>query len=91
MNKVIRMKILGRVQGVCFRNFVWEKANKLNIKGYVKNLADGSVEIIASGEEKSLDKLIKKCRQGSKLAEVENIEKAEINKAENYSDFTIKY
>ncbi|MFP3144716.1 MAG: acylphosphatase [Caldisphaera sp.] len=56
----ICLKILvdGHVQGVGFRHFIWSNAKKLNIKGYAKNLSDGRVEIIANGNNESINKLL---------------------------------
>jgi acylphosphatase len=56
----ICLKILvdGHVQGVGFSHFIGSNAKKLNIKGYAKNLSDGRVEIIANGNNESINKLL---------------------------------
>jgi len=48
----------GRVQGVNFRYYVQRKASELNLVGYVRNLPDGRVEILAQGTKEDLEKLI---------------------------------
>ena len=48
----------GEVQGVFFRATTQELANHLNLTGYVKNLLNGRVELLAEGEEKNLEKLL---------------------------------
>lgn len=58
MNKQVLIKVYGTVQGVLLRFMTRERAKELKIKGYVKNLADGSVEIVASGKDDSINKLI---------------------------------
>ena len=67
-------KIYGRVQGVGFRFFVEALANKLQIFGYAKNLADGTVEVLAQGKEKNLQILLNNLKIGPKLAKVEKID-----------------
>ena len=52
------MIVKGRVQGVNFRYYVLRKANELGVNGYVRNLKDGDVEILAQGTRDSIDKLI---------------------------------
>ncbi len=67
-------KIYGRVQGVGFRFFVEALANKLQIFGYAKNLADGTVEVLAQGKERNLQILLNNLKIGPKLAKVEKID-----------------
>lgn len=57
-----RAKIIvsGEVQSNRYRNFVRLTANDLNLKGYVKNIEDGTVEILAEGSKENLEKLVKK-------------------------------
>ncbi len=71
--KAIRIEVFGRVQGVYFRANTCQKALELGIKGYVKNQRDGSVEIIAEGEEGLLQKLVDWCHKGSVLAAVTEV------------------
>jgi acylphosphatase len=66
--------VTGRVQGVGFRNYVQKHALKLDITGYAKNLADGSVEVHAVGDAANLTKLSGYVRRGPMLAEVRTID-----------------
>jgi acylphosphatase len=68
-----RFIVRGRVQGVFFRASTREQALKLGIAGYAKNLADGSVEVLACGPGQSLDALQEWLRQGPPSARVENV------------------
>ncbi len=68
------VRVYGIVQGVGFRRFVQIHAIRLGVKGYAKNLPDGSVEVIAEGHEESLNKLLNKIREGSPLSRVEKVE-----------------
>jgi acylphosphatase len=60
----------GRVQGVWFRAGTKEQADALGLLGWVKNRADGTVEIHAEGEKTQLEKLIAWCRKGTPAADV---------------------
>jgi acylphosphatase len=70
---MIHVLISGKVQGVGFRQFIKHQANKLNILGWVKNLPDGRVEAVFTGDNSGLEKLIEICRKGPFLAEVSDI------------------
>jgi len=66
--------ISGRVQGVFFRDSTRQKANELNLKGGVRNLRDGRVEVLVSGEDTVIQSLIKWLKNGPKYAKVSTIE-----------------
>lgn len=64
----------GRVQGVWFRESTRRQAQPLGITGYAKNMADGSVQVLACGEPGALDRLAKWLAQGPPLAQVDRLE-----------------
>ncbi len=66
------IQISGKVQGVFFRAFAKQNANKLSIVGYVKNLRNGSIEIIAQGDELKIKKFLDLMRAGPMMAKVED-------------------
>ncbi|AWR94976.1 acylphosphatase [Acidianus brierleyi] len=74
MLKRMYVRIFGIVQGVGFRRYIQINAIRLGIKGYAKNLPDGSVEVVAEGYDESLNKLLDIIRKGPPLSKVENIE-----------------
>ncbi|NON61484.1 acylphosphatase [Acidianus sp. RZ1] len=74
MLKRMRVIVYGMVQGVGFRHFVQINAVRLGVKGYAKNLEDGTVEVIAEGYEESLAKLLEKIKQGPPMSEVTRTE-----------------
>lgn len=84
----LNIKIYGLVQGVFFRATAKQQADKLKIKGFAKNLPDGSVYIEAEGEENDLNYFIKWCRQGPSMAQVEKVEVSE-NPLKNFSEFVV--
>ena len=66
--------VSGQVQGVYFRAATKHIADRLDLGGYAKNLADGRVEVLAVGSKADLEKLAKFCGQGPAAARVTNIE-----------------
>ncbi len=70
----VKIKVYGIVQGVGFRYFILRHARYLGLNGYVKNLHDGSVEIVAEGDRPNVERLIELARQGPSSAHVERIE-----------------
>lgn len=67
------MRIDGRVQGVFFRASTMDQAMRLGLKGWVRNCPDGSVEVVAEGQKKSIDDLVAWCRHGPPGARVGNV------------------
>ena len=70
MVQTISITVSGIVQGVFYRQSTKEKALELGISGFVKNLPDGSVYIVATGASDQLDQLVAWCRQGPSRAKV---------------------
>jgi acylphosphatase len=83
MKKSIRLYIKGIVQGIFYRNFIKENAEKLNIKGFVRNLEDGRVEVFLEGDSDAVNKMTELCKQGPKTSKIENVE----IKEERFQDF----
>ena len=69
-----RLKIFGRVQGVCFRASTQEQAERLRVSGWVKNQEDGSVEAELHGLVDQVEALIAWCRNGPPGARVDRVE-----------------
>jgi len=67
-------RIEGRVQGVWFRESTRREAIGLGITGYAKNMADGSVQVLACGEPGALDRLKNWLKQGPPMARVDKVE-----------------
>jgi acylphosphatase len=76
MKKRVECKIIGRVQMVLFRDFTTRNARRSGLVGFVKNDPDGSVSVIAEGEEDDLRAFLKKLEKGPLLARVDRIEAA---------------
>lgn len=76
--KTLRIKIKGVVQGVFFRKFVKENAEELGVRGYVRNLEDGSIELVIEGKDEKVNELLDRCKKGPKHSEIKYIEVEEI-------------
>lgn len=69
----IHLWITGCVQGVCFRHYTQEEALSLGVVGWVRNLRDGRVEVVAEGEAGAVERLVLWCYQGPSMAHVEDV------------------
>lgn len=85
-----RYLVRGRVQGVGFRWFVEREAHILGISGWVRNNADGSVEVLAQGTSDQLSGLHARLRQGPRAARVDNVEVSEARPSAGISSFRIE-
>ncbi|MBI4447719.1 acylphosphatase [Candidatus Woesearchaeota archaeon] len=91
MNKRVKVYIIGAVQGVFFRANIKQLADKLNLKGYAKNLPDGSIEAVFEGDEKKILEIINFCKKGPKHAKVNNIKVINEEFKCEYTQFEISY
>lgn len=73
-----RYRVQGRVQGVGYRYFVQREADALSVTGFVRNLPDGTVEVVAEGAEPALAQLEARLREGPSFARVAGVERSAI-------------
>lgn len=85
-----KLIISGHVQGVSYRAYAQARANELGVSGYARNLADGSVEIIAEGNGSQLDELESWCREGSPAATVRSVDAEEQEATGEFTGFGIR-
>ena len=85
-----KIRVTGRVQGVGFRYSALNEARRHDIKGYVKNMPDGSVSIEAEGPEEQLDAFLRWCRKGPATGYVESVNVNPLPPA-GYKEFRIEY
>lgn len=76
--KTVKARVSGAVQGVTFRQFVKNNADELNIRGFVRNLENGDVEIIAEGKDQDVNELLNRCKQGPPQADIKKFDFEEI-------------
>lgn len=88
--KCVHLIVSGRVQGVFFRENTRRKAIELGLKGYVKNLPDGNVEIVAEGNENKINEFIEFIKKGPGIARIQGI-KIMHKEPENFKGFEIRY
>ena len=87
----LHLKITGYVQGVFFRDSTKKKAKELGLRGYVKNLPNGSVEIVAEGDEENLKELINFCRNNPGGSKVKSIKVSYEEVKNEFRDFEVIY
>ncbi|KHO54622.1 MAG: acylphosphatase [archaeon GW2011_AR19] len=83
MKKSIRVYITGNIQGIYFRSFIKENSERYNVKGFVRNLEDGRVEVFLEGNSEDVNKMIEVCKIGPKNAQVRDVQ----TKQEKFQDF----
>lgn len=82
--------VSGRVQGVFFRAATCEEAARLGLKGWVRNLRDGRVEVLACGEDSALEPFQQWLRDGPDMARVEHVEVREEPVPDSLTDFEVR-
>ena len=89
--KRIHAIVHGRVQGVFFRDYTRQEAIRLGLRGWVRNLADGTVETVFEGEPEKVDKMLAWLQVGSPMAQVTRVDSREETPHGQESGFTIRY
>ena len=85
-----RYVVTGRVQGVGFRWFMHDAAAAEGVHGWVRNLADGSVEVVAEGDRESVERLEAAVRRGPAQARVANVDVEDLPPAHRVTGFEIR-
>ncbi|MBS3089865.1 acylphosphatase [Candidatus Pacearchaeota archaeon] len=83
MKKALRIYITGSLQSLFFRTFVKSSADASNVRGFIRVLEDGRVEIFLEGNKEDVDSVAEVCRKGPKYAQIRGIEEKE----ERFQDF----
>lgn len=90
-NQQARIYIVhGRVQGVGYRDFARRAAETLGLRGWARNLEDGTVEVFAQGPAERLAELARYLRQGPRLADVRHLEEQEAPLSDGLAGFSIR-
>ena len=89
--KKVHLIVSGRVQGVWYRGSARDRARTLGIKGFARNLPDGTVELMVEGEDQLVDQMIAWAWEGPKLAIVNDIKVKELPYEEEFHDFGVRY
>ena len=88
MKKAVRIYIFGTVQGIFFRNFIKENADKLEVKGYARNKEDGSVEVWLEGDGKNVEDVVELCKKGPEHTVINRLDIVE-EKLQDMKEFKI--
>lgn len=83
-----RAVVSGRVQGVGFRFFTERAARELGVRGWVRNLPDGSVETVAEGEDEAMARFLERLRRGPLSSRVDRVAEEELT-VQGFSEFEI--
>jgi len=89
MKKAGRFLVQGTVQGIFFRQFVKGHCDDLKLRGFVRNLESGDVEVVAEGEAESLDRLGSFLKKGPKHAQIRGVKIEERKWSGDFSEFKI--
>ena len=83
MKKSLRLLLTGAVQGMFFEQFIKENAEKLDVRGFMRKLDDGKVEIFIEADNVNVDSMFEVCKKGSQHSQIRSIEQ----KPERFQDF----
>jgi acylphosphatase len=86
----VAVVVSGTVQGVFFRSAIEERARRLGLSGWVRNLPDGRVGAEFQGPADAVDQVVAFCRRGPSQAHVENIEVRELEAVPQAGGFAVK-
>ena len=89
MKKGLHAFVAGQVQGVGFRYYVHRTARQHYLTGWVRNLSDGRVEIMAEGDERELEDFLAKIKRGSRWSTVNDVEIEWLNYEKKFRSFEI--
>lgn len=90
MKQELHLFVSGHVQGVSYRANAAAMAARLGLAGWVRNLVDGRVELLAQGDEKALKSLLGWAHQGPMLARVEHVDAHWCEPAQNLAGFEVR-
>jgi len=83
--------VRGRVQGVFFRDFTRREASSLGLEGYVRNVPDGTVEVIAEGPRETVERLLQQVTLGPSSARVDRVEVEWQEPTGEFERFEVRY
>jgi len=91
MKKRVRLVVHGRMQGVCFRMIVKDKAEEEGIPGWIRNLPDGSVEAVFERESSVMDGSLKFCRRVPPFSRVDHLDLHEEQWSREFDSFPVRH
>lgn len=88
MKKSKRLFLTGTTQLMFFENFVKEKADSLNVRGFLRKLEDGRIEVFLEGDKEKVEQMIEVCKRGHQHTNIRKIEEKE-ERFQDFKDFKI--
>jgi acylphosphatase len=89
--KRLTANVTGLVQGVSFRYYARREANRLGVKGWVRNESNGSVQLVAEGDEEALRTLLRFLHQGPSMARVDEVAASWTDSSGEFSTFEVRF
>lgn len=89
MPQAVRVLVSGRVQGVAFRHFTRRTAERLGVRGWVRNLDDGRVEVWIEGESRAVEELVQWLHHGPPAAQVAHVDVENVE-ARGHAGFAVQ-
>jgi acylphosphatase len=86
--KTIRIYLSGSVQGIFFRKYLEEKANEFGIRGFVRNLEDGRVEVLVEGRDENVNSMLEICKKGNQHTKITDFQIQEL-KNQGFEGFKV--
>jgi len=83
MKKAVRLYLTGNFQVLVFNAYIKENAERNNLKGFLRNLEDGRIEIFIEGDHRNIEKMIEICKKGTRQSKINNLDEKE----ESFQDF----
>jgi acylphosphatase len=87
----VEIIVYGRVQGVGYRYFVIRVANRLHVRGWVKNMPDGTVKVVAEAPENDLEIFIDELKKEHSSAYIEKVNIIKSDNLENFKNFEVRF
>jgi len=84
-----RLTVKGTVQGIFFRQFCKEHADKLGLRGFVRNLESGDVEVVVEGESEGIERLLRFLRKGPEHAQIRDVVVEERKWGGDFKEFKV--
>lgn len=85
----IQCVVSGKVQGVAYRAYIQDSATELGLVGYVRNLSNGTVEVVAQGDPTTLKDFVEYLHEGSLMAKVESVAVDWVSPKVTYDEFSV--
>jgi acylphosphatase len=89
MKKAARIIVQGTVQGIFFRQFIKGEADKLGLRGFIRNLDNGDVELIIEGDGEGIGRMSRICEKGPEHAMIKNVIVEERNWTGDFKEFKV--